>query len=274
MNASKRTADIATRNGIKFWQKKRVGPRIFGVGAAKTGTHTIGQMFADQVASAHEKDAERLIRLHLDRIAIGDDSKLHKYLRSRDRKRQLKIDASQINIYLLDDLETLFPNSLYILTVRPPISWLRSMIDDSLRRDTSNTWIRFRNYRFGEIADHPVEEQALADNNLHTLKGYLSYWQYSVKKTMEKLPLERRLLISTHDIGKRSNDIAEFCGIQNQQNPSLVSHAFRNPSRFGILNELDEGYLLNIVEEVIGDTARAIFSGWTPQLDLIQTKNE
>ncbi len=274
MNAPKRTSDIASRKGIKFWHPTRTGPRIFGIGAAKTGTHTIGKMFEGQVSSAHEKDAERLIRLHLDRVAGGDESKLHKYLRSRDRKRQLKIDASQVNIYLLDDLETLFPDSQYILTVRPPVSWLRSMIDDSLRRDASNTWMEFRNYRFGKAIDHPVNEQALAENGLHTLKGYLSYWQYSVRKAMEKLPPERYLLVSTFDIGKRSNDIAEFCGIQYQQNPSSVSHAFRNPSRFGVLNELDKNYLLNTVEEVVGDTARTIFPEWASESDLTQTNSD
>ena len=115
----------------------RSGVRVYGVGAAKTGTHSFGEMFANRVRSGHEMDSEKLIVMHLDATRGGDRRELKEFLRKRDSKRSLKIDASQVNIYLMNELLEIWPDSRFVLTIRPPMSWLRSIIDDSLRRETN-----------------------------------------------------------------------------------------------------------------------------------------
>ncbi len=160
----------------------RDGPRIYGVGAAKTGTHSLAAMFPSQIRSMHEADAEHLIELHLEREVSCECQDIRAFLRERDQHLQLKVDVSQVNIYLLDDLETLFPESLYILTVRHPITWLRSIIDDSLRRGTTETWMRFRHYIFGYPSGFCAHERILEDNGLFTLRGYLTYWRDAIER--------------------------------------------------------------------------------------------
>jgi hypothetical protein len=266
---------LETRNTLlRLVQGQRAGPRVFGIGSAKSGTHTIGRMFKDRLVSAHEMDAEHLIKLHLDRVETGDSTKLHQYILARDWRRNLKIDASQVNIYLMDDIEALFPDSLYILTVRPPLSWLRSMLDDSLRRGTSDTWIRFRDYRFGPATGHPAEEIALAEKGLHTLDGYLRYWRFAVEEALSKIPSNRCLIVPTYEISTRHEEIARFCGIEDSRKPPATAHEFRNPRRFGVLDALSDGYLIDKVERIAGDTARAVFPDWTPQTDLARAQND
>lgn len=238
----------------------RDGNRIFGVGAAKTGTHSIGQMFNDRVKSSHELDTELLIYLHLDREKTGKNDTLRRFLRRRDKARDLKIDVSHLYIYLVDDFEELFPNSLYILTIRYPVDWLRSFIDDSLRRDTSDAFKKFRDYRFGVGVAHPPEEKALQRRGLFTIGGYLNYWREAVESVTEKIPAERLLIVHTNKISEQTAEIARFCGIDGSKVAEERTRSFVNTERFGVLSEIPKEYLDNIVEEICGPTLERYFA--------------
>lgn len=245
---------------------RRTGPRIFGVGAAKTGTHTIGEMFEGIVPTAHERDAEELIRLMLDRPAGGSEALIER-LRTRDAQRGLKIDASQVNIYLIEELERLFPDSRYILTLRTPLHWLRSFVDDSLGRDVSDTWMQFRDFRFGTTSGHPPEEAPLAGRGLYTLGGYLNYWRDAIERTTTAIPPERLLIVQTEEIGARVEEIAAFCGFSLKGRKPQTTHAFRTPHRFGVLEEIDRDYLLATSEAIVGETARRVLPGWSAEAE-------
>ena len=240
--------------------------RVFGVGAAKTGTHTIGEMFADRVPSAHELDAERLIRLVLD-DGPGSPA-LRRHLLWRDRWRGLQIDASQVNIYLIPDLLALFPEARFILTVRPPALWLRSIVDDSLRRDTSAIWHRFRDFRFGAQASAQGPESVLAKAGLYTIDGYLSYWARAVTEVTTRVPHEALLILPTGDIGARAAAIARFARVPDPDHPPVQTHVFGNPVRSGVLAQLPPAYLAGRIEAVAGPVARAVLPGWTVEADL------
>ncbi len=236
----------------------RKGPRVFGVGAAKTGTHSIGQMFDDRVASAHEVDVETLIYLHLHREKTGKSETLWRFLKRRDAVRNLKIDASHINLYLIDDFEALFPGSLYVMTIRHPFDWLRSFIDDSLRRDASDAFMRFRDYRFARGGVHPPEETLLKDRGLFTVAGYLDYW-CAAMRAVERIPKDRRLVVRTDDISTRSADIAEFCGVAGGAAPSDRSKAYVNPERSGVLHQLPRAYVDAMIAEKCGELVQNYF---------------
>ena len=241
----------------RIFVPKRRGVRIFGVGAAKTGTHSLGQMFEERVHARHEVDSEELIALHLERETTGKNDKLRAALKQRDRKRCLKVDASQVNVYLLEDLEALFEDSRYVLTIRSPVLWLRSIVDDSLRRDTTDTWKRFREYRFGQRTEYPDEEQELAERGLFTLAGYLTYWRSAIERVEKSVPKERLLVVSTKDLGPRSAEIAEFCGIPGGGVPTEKAKAFVNTTRFGVLSKIPRDYLEQTIERICGKKARA-----------------
>lgn len=238
---------------------RRVGVRVFGVGAAKTGTHSLASMFEEFVEAAHEADDADLIVRLLQRAKTGSSTAVRQYLVQRDKRRRLKIDASQVNIYLLDDLEALFPDSRYVLTTRPPLDWLRSFIDDSLRRQSMPPWPLFRDFRFGPKQGHPSEERVLADNGLYTLEGYLNYWRDAIERVRRKIPADRLLVVETSDLLKRSVEVAAFCGVGNFRPSAEKAHAFSNPERFHILSEIDRDYLVGLAERICGPLAAELF---------------
>ena len=238
--------------------------RIFGVGAAKTGTHSLGEMFADRVPSAHEAEATRVIRHILLRRMIGSSAPLRAYLRGRDSRLGLTIDSSQLNIYLIEELNAVFPDCRFVMTVRQPIDWLRSIIDDSLRRNVGTHWEVFRRYRFGSRRGLPEAERALAERGLHSLGGYLGYWRFAIDTVEAGVPADRLLVVGTPDLSRRSAEIARFCGIGEVEVPPDRARSFANPERFGVLSEIPAPYLEDAVLRTCGDTMRRHF----PELDI------
>ena len=90
---------------IKFRIFYRRKTRLYCVGAAKTGTHSIDSMFDESVRSAHEPDSEGVI----DKIFEIVDNKIQEneivsYLRKRDKRLCLDVDSSQLNYFLMDYL--------------------------------------------------------------------------------------------------------------------------------------------------------------------------
>ena len=266
----RRKAGGILRGLANVTQKPRSGGRVFGVGAAKTGTHTLGEMFGDQLATAHELDSERLIEfvLHRESVADRNNTALLTYLRRRDRWRRLTIDASQVNIYLIDELERLFCDNRYVLTVRSPATWLRSIIDDSLRRNTSLTWIRFRDFRFGAPCESMGAEAPLSKAGLYGLDGYLGYWTDAIQRVTSRVPPERLLVMPTTQIGSRSAEIARFCGVPDPNRSPTTTHSFKNTTRSEVLGSLDPSYVEEHLEAVTGQVARSVFPDWSAHEDL------
>jgi hypothetical protein len=246
---------------------RRNGVRIFGVGAAKTGTHTIGEMFKGIVPAAHERDAEELINLMLESKATGSNVRLVERLLARDCQHGLKIDSSHVNVYLIEELEGLFPDSRYILTLRQPLHWLRSFVDHSLGQGASDAWMRFRDFRFGATINHPPQEAPLSERDLYTLVGYLHYWRDAIERIITLIPPERLLIVQTEDIGKRIDEIAAFCGVPLRGRAPKTTHAFPARHRFGVLDEVDRDYLIATCEANVGETARRVLPGWSAEAE-------
>ncbi|SHH18123.1 hypothetical protein SAMN05444003_2346 [Cognatiyoonia sediminum] len=248
-----------------YAKPRRVGPRIFVLGASKTGTHTLAHMFDDKLRTGHEDDAERIIKAYLKANLSRDTSGLLRLLRTRDRIRNLKIDSSSVNVYVLKEILELFPDSKFILTVREPTIWLRSMLDHSMARPVSPTWQEFRTYRFGERAGHPVEEQALEQAGMYPVARYLDYWSYSVAMALDQTPQDRLLVVPTNDLGKRVAEIAAFCDLDSENTSPTSTHSYPNHFRSNLLQTLPAGYLEKLVEREVGDLARRIWPEWDPK---------
>ncbi|MDP2247618.1 MAG: sulfotransferase [Nitrosomonadales bacterium] len=219
--------------------------RLYCVGAAKTGTHSIDTMFDDTVKSQHEADDDEVIQKILE-ISSGDisQSELLTYIRQRDKRLCLDVDSSQLNFFLLDQLLHEFPDARFLLTIRDCYSWLNSFIDDSLRRQPSENWIKLREHRFrSDLFSHPPEEKVLKEEDLYTLDGYLSYWTDHNNKVLDTVPADRLLIVKTTDISKRAHEIADFAGLPRETVQVQHTHAFKNPEKFNVLRDIPQAYL-------------------------------
>ena len=217
---------------------------------AKTGTHSIAALFGTPVRAMHEANADDLLPRILQFLdGRFTDGEMTSYIHAMDKELRLDVDSSQLNFFILDILIREFPGARFLLTIRDPYSWLNSFIDDSLRRTTSEAWIRLRDYRFGAgTFSHPPEEQVLKDHGLYTLDGYLSYWRAHNEKVLSSVPPQQLLVVRTDEISDRVYEVADFAGLPGSAVRRERSHAFRNQQRFGILEKVDRDYLQGKIE--------------------------
>jgi len=240
----------------------------FGVGMAKSGTHSLAALFEKNYRARHEADCTRLIDAILERAAGRcSDADVRAYLRRRDARWWLEVDSSQLNFFILDDLIDMFRQARFILTMRDCVSWLDSLINHSLSRTPTTAWRRLREHRFAtpRLA-HPVEELALAQRGLYTLDGYLRYWARHNATVLARVPADRLLVIKTHEIAAKSADIAGFLGIAPATLQPDVAHSNRARHRHEVLAKVPSHHLALKVQRHCGPLMERFFPGEYAQL--------
>jgi hypothetical protein len=247
----------------------------FGVGCAKSGTHSLAKMFEGSVRAAHEPKATAFLRLVQRRHAgelreedFGDA--VAALLESLD----LEINVSQINGFVVDTLFRLYPTARYVLTLRDGRSWLQSFVNHTIniRRGAGGVWKTFRDIRC-EPAKHPhrAEDAPLRAARLYSLDAYLSYWVRHNARVVDTIPAEQLLIVPTARITDQADRIAAFLGLPASAVDREKSHDFAGKYVRTPVDRLDGDYLrdrldfytqdlLNAVRPRLTETAFAAFA--------------
>lgn len=202
-------------------------------------------MFERGARSQHEPAPNELIEAILYRAAGGfGDRELARSLRERDRRLGLEVDSSQLNFFVIDVLQQEFPEARFLLTTRDPYSWLDSIINDSLRRRTSEEWLKMRDLRFGDRdVTWSKHEEVLERRGLYPLDGYLSYWAQHNETVLNTVSADRLLVVRTDRITREAFSIADFAGLPRDGVQLDRSHVFQNPETFDLLDQIEPSYL-------------------------------
>lgn len=237
-------------------------PRIYGIGLGKSGTNALASLFTG-VAAAHEPESESVIRALLDYHAGRSDwQPLDALVRDRDRRLALAVDVSNLNIFLVDLLLQLSPDSRFVLTIRDCYSWLDSLLNHYLRVPPTAAWRAFADERFQKGRAYPPAERILEEHGLYTLEGYLSYWNAHVTKALAAVPADRLLIVRTGQIGDRALEIAAFGGLGPEHVAAGGIHEYRNPQKRRILQQIPRGHL----EEQVRIHCEPLVSRFFPEI--------
>lgn len=218
-------------------------PRLYGIGMGKTGTNILASLFANVVA-AHEPGAGDVIGALLDYETGRQDWRgLRGFVVDRDRRLELAVDVSNLNIFLVDLLVDLAPEARFVLTIRDPWSWLDSIVNHYLRRQPTAEWRAFAEHRFGPRKAYPPEERVLAEHGLYPLAGYLGYWRAHMEKALEAVPADRLLVVPVDAIAAEAVRIAAFAGLSAESIDPAVAHEYRNPAKRPIVQQIPRDHL-------------------------------
>jgi Sulfotransferase domain len=245
---------------------------VYCIGTAKSGTHSIADMFCKNVRTGHEPQSAPLIE-KIFGVASGQVSKeqLSRWVRERDREMALEVDSSQLNFFLLDVLLAEFPDARFVLTIRDAYSWVDSFINHVLHfNQAGKDWLRLRDFRFGSGAfTHQPEEQILKEKGLHTVDGYLSYWAMHNHNVLAQVPAHRLLVVRTQQIRQRAYEIADFAGLPRSCVDLSRTHSFKNPEKFNLLHQVDRRFLEDKMEKHCGRLMRRFF----PEINSLEDAN-
>ena len=221
--------------------------RLYCVGTAKSGTHSVVEMFSRNVRARHEPEALELI----DKIADHHNGRINElewteWLRARDRRLALEVDSSHLNLDLLDFLLHEFPDARFLLTIRDCYSWLNSMFNQSrrFRGKLDPRLVRRKELQAGPGArDYAPEEQVLSENQLDNLDSHFSRWKSRNEKVLAKVPAPRLLIVRTDQITQKAFEIADFAGLRRRAVCLARTHSFQNPAKQELIRKVDRAFL-------------------------------
>jgi hypothetical protein len=237
----------------------------FGVGTARSGTHALYSAFCDAYRTSHEADSEALMEL----IArSAPTAEIETFLKARDRRRMLEMDSSQLNYFVLPQLLATFPHAQFVLTLRDCLSWVDSLMNHQLSGPSSRQWVRHRALRFGPPGEgHPPEERALAERGLHTLEGYLSYWNRHNDHVLRTVPGERLLVIETPRLRDEMGRVADFLGIPERSLRADRAHSNQARRQHGLLDSIDRTHVVAVARRCCGPLMDERFPGWAERFE-------
>jgi hypothetical protein len=236
--------------------------RLYCIGAAKTGTHSIAGMFDGSVRSYHEPDNIEMMHHILDR-ASGKTSKveLSTFIRDRDTRLRADVDSSQLNNEIIDILLEEFPDALFILTIRDCYSWLNSFINHCLNNpNPKELRLRYREHRFRtERREFPPEERILEELGFEPMRGYFNFWTRHNTRAIDMVPDDRLMIVRTDQIADRAIEIADFARLPHTALRLENAHEFKTPKNHRVLRKIPEGYIEAMAEECCGPLMGSIF---------------
>jgi hypothetical protein len=218
----------------------------FGVGCAKSGTHSLARMFQNSMRAQHEPADEQLLELVLRRY--GDDLPEDDFALSVAalfRRLDLDLNVSQINGFIIRTLIGLYPRSRYILTIRDCESWMRSFVNHQRTRTMApnSAWWRFRDLRF-EPNKHPHGrmDTPLRASGLYGLDAYLSYWLRHNADVIVSVPSEQLYIVPTGQLAREAPSLSKFLGLPSGA-VSGQTHEYAGDYVASPVDELDRSYL-------------------------------
>ena len=223
------------------------------IGTSKSGTHSIAGLFQPRYKAAHEPEQYEFIQLLLaTQKGALDKTQLKEQLIKRDQRLGLELESSNLLTFFVESLLDEFLEAKFILTIRDCYSWLDSCLNHQVnaqRTEDMLFWWRYRDVCFrSEPCQHAAQEKLLAQYDLYTLDGYLSYWRRVNEKILATIPPERLLIVRTVEIAQSIDKIAQFLHIPVETLNRSRSHLYRAKKKFDLLRQIDRDFLEQKVE--------------------------
>ena len=218
-----------------------------GVGAAKTGTHSLAAALGGSFRSGHEPQVKPMLDAVLGhtqgRVSAPG---LGERVRSLCEVDGLEVSVSQINGYLVELMVELYPRAWCLLTVRDCRTWLRSFVNHQLSRPLppDALWTRFRDLRF-DLAARPYgpDDAPLERRGLYSLDAYFAYWASHNAKVVRSVRADRLMVIPTLQMTRELPRIGEALGARPETLRAELSHQFRAAYVDSPVDLLDPAYL-------------------------------
>ena len=227
--------------------------RIFALGPPKSGTTSIASIFSEYCRADHEAHRPKTVReMHAHFVGEISDEELMGTYRARDKQLMLRVESNCFLAYRPDLLSDTFPDSRFVIAVREPKSWLKSIVDNNINfpRNKNEVLTQWHHVFFGDPERQGTEHDApLASNGLYPLASYLEYWTATYRKCLELVPVESRLVVSTSQISERKPEILTFAGFTTTDDDTSVSHSNKTKAKHGVLDDVDDGYIDDMVKQ-------------------------
>lgn len=220
----------------------------FCVGLPRSGTHSIAYIFDKHFAAAHEPYYKEAIIniIDWDRRKYSK-KRMRKILSFRDKALKLDMESSHYLHHIIDLLVE-FPKSKFILTVREPMSWLESEVNQNYLTQDEDSWALLERFRYSKYNYEHEFANLKQIKNIYPIRSYLSYWKDHLRNVLSSVPSDRLLVIDTFDISKQLNNIASFIGVDSDALDITKKHVGKRKSAFNLYDNVDRNKIFELVQ--------------------------
>ncbi len=229
-------ANLVQRNGRmrKF--------RAYAIGLPKTGTNSIFGIFGNytSIHDFRQRDAQQHLRAF--RAGAITRAELAGFILERDRSACAEMDSANALWPYTGILAGIFPDAKFIGLIRDPFSWANSYINHFSAPGSHL-----------ESPDFLPPDVETAKNELrHHLPSHIesiiAYWAASVRAMLAELPPGRSLVVRTHEISNRIDDLAELVGMPPETLRRDQSHLNRAACHVNALERCDRDFLRQLFQ--------------------------
>ncbi|MBF8277453.1 MAG: hypothetical protein HW390_2526 [Candidatus Brocadiaceae bacterium] len=219
---------------------------VYGVGLPKSGTVSLAGLFGNY-RSCHEfhqwETHQMIIRYNSGTISR---EQFRGFLKERELLGGLpEMDAAHFNRHYIDILQEEFPEAKFICLIRDCYSWVNSFVNYFVVPEREA--IQSKELPNGMPFDIPRGAMEAKNELVRNFHKYidvpLSFWSSSYRDMIEKLPPGRSMIIRTHEISQKVDDIAHFVGIQPNRLVKEQSHLNKAKYTVSVLRNLDRDFL-------------------------------
>lgn len=222
----------------------------FCVGTPKSGTTSVANIFRTHFRAAHEPRSKQTADYLLDHLNGSVSRKnFRRYLRARDQRMALEMESAHALHHCIDDLVEEFEEACFVLTIRYPLEWINSEINQNYKVDPNSYWGDLQKQRYV----HPPyiftkHDRKLKEYDLHPVSKYFEYWASHNSKVLGVVPSEKLLIIRTAEIEDRLHDLADFLDISEDLLDNRHSHSYkRRNKKLNIFKLVDPDFVRSMM---------------------------
>lgn len=193
-----------------------------------------------------------------------DTPTLHDQLKQRDNAFQLELEASHYLHHITTDLVDIFGEACFILTVRDPLSWIASEVNQNVitKDPRFAIWQKLEAFRYERYgAGWKVQETGLkALPNVWPIEAYFKYWAEHILTVLEQIPTDRLLITPMWEIGQMGDRIADILGPHFPANSLDISraHGGRGRKLVDLYSIVDRDFVQETSRKYCGDAVRRL----------------
>ena len=225
--------------------------QVYCIGAPKTGTVSIANIFSYNFRTKHEPTYIEFARLiEMRRNGKIEENELIHWISRRDSMLWLELESSHPMAWFCDILNKKFPYAKFILPIRDCYSWLDSIINQHLNFQWQKESMNLRDIFFNNGSEY--ESLLLKNLNLYSIDGYLSYWASHNNFVLDSVPEDRLLVMPTHQIKARIIHIAKFVGVSVADLSQIKAHSNKAKEKHYILKSIDTSLIISKIVSICG----------------------
>lgn len=240
---------------VVTWPKRRF--HLMCMGLPRSGTTSLYTLFS-RMRAANEYAEKATIEALTGRMPALEQAV---FFARRDRESMLEMDAASFLHLAASDLVAQCPDAGFLLPIRPPADWFESYLKMLLRwyggfqsqGRKPPDWMKaygqhlFGHFDWAEIASVQARERFMPK----VAQRFLGHWADATLRTLDVLPPQRRLVLHTHDLGRRRGDLASMAGLSEAE-LTTESHTNISPPGADILQGISRLELAQMAQEICG----------------------